>query len=252
MSFDQPRLRGNAEAREGPYPLGEIPDSVVNRICRMVVHRLAVGATDISGQDFADIFAKSIGGIHLDKRSGITDIVLENCSWSAKTVKVRNPFKAKSVRLISGRNSPDFSYDIPNPRENLSESGKAILNVWNRRLNQSLHEYEDLRVVVFLRNMSELKFALLEYEATRFVPNDYEWKENDSKNKNFEAREKDSGRHCFTWQPHGSQFTVIKTIPGSIRRFKIKRHPGLIEPDKILEAIDYSDEWIEYVSDEPD
>lgn len=214
----------------------------------MVVHRLAVGATDISGRDFADIFAVSIGGVHMDKPSGITDIVLENCSWSAKTVKHVNPFKAKSVRLISGRNSPDFSYDIQNPRENLTESGRAILNVWNKRLNQSLHEYEDLRVVDFLRNMSKLEFTLFEYEATRFIPENYEWKENDSENKNFEAREKNTGKHCFTWQPHGSQFTIIKAIPGSARRFRLNRHPGLIEPEKILTAIDYSDDWIDYVT----
>ena len=55
--MNQLRLRGKANRRSGPYPLGEIPDAVLVRIGKQVVHRLAVGLGDITGDDFGTIFA---------------------------------------------------------------------------------------------------------------------------------------------------------------------------------------------------
>lgn len=241
----RPRLRGKARAREGLYPLGEFPDDVVIGIGRSLVHRLAVGQRNITGDDFAVIFAGAINGEHRGQPLGVTDVIWNNCSWSAKTVQSGKPFTMPQVRLISGRNSPKYSYGISDPLHNIAATGDAVLQIWNQRVNQSLAEFEDLRMVVLIRNMSKLEFTLFEYEATRYASADYEWKLN--KEENLVGHDKVTGKHCFTWQPHGSQFTVLKDVPGSAYRFRIKRHPGILDPEHILRLVRFEESWIQRV-----
>jgi hypothetical protein len=56
------KLRGKSKRRtdSGPYPLGEFPASVAVEMGRHIVHRLAVGHADITGDDFGGIFAAAI------------------------------------------------------------------------------------------------------------------------------------------------------------------------------------------------
>jgi len=242
MSPPKPKLRGSGPARNEPYPLGEFFDDIEVSISKQMVHRLAVGQANISGDDFGQIFANGIGGEHRLKPLGITDVTWEDCSWSCKTVQATYPFKQPVVRLISGRNSPDYSYNISDPREDVHATGTAVLNIWNHRVNQSLHDYEDLRVVVLMRNMDTLEFTLFEYEAGRYSPGDYYWTINPRGN--FEGSRHTDDEHCFTWQPHGSQFTVLKHVPGSAIKFRINRHPGLLEPEHVLQLVRFSPDWV--------
>lgn len=243
---EPPKLRGKSRARESLYPLSEFPNDVVIGIGRLIVHRLAIGVADISGDDFAGIFAVAISGEHRAKPLGITDVTWQNCSWSAKTVKSNKPFTQQQVRLITGRNSPNFSYGISDALKDIAVTGEAVLNIWNQRVNQSLNEFDDLRIVVLVRNMNDLEFTLFEYEAGRYTPGDYEWRLN--KEENLEGYDKIYKNHCFTWQPHGAQFTVIKTIPGSAYRFRIKRHPGILEPQHVLNLVHFKEDWIERIN----
>lgn len=245
MSSERPKLRGKAKARNERYPLGEIPDSVVINVGRLIVHRLAVGHADITGDDFGGIFASAIGGEHFYKPIGVTDVVWDGCSWSVKTVGAKEPFKQTTVRLITGRNSPVYSYGITDPLANVGNTGAAVLNVWNERVNQSFNDHDDLRVVVLMRNMDTLEFALFEYEAGRYTSEDYEWRVNAHGNLEGYVRGKDI--HCFTWQPHGSQFTVIKQVPGSAYKFRITKRPGIIDPQRILASVGFDEKWIERV-----
>lgn len=116
------------------------------------------------------------------------------------------------------------------------------MSIWNARVNEAFGEFSDLRIAVLIRNVENREFVLFEEEAQRFVPENFEWKLN--KNRNFEGYDVRNGEHCFTWQSHGGQFTVIKTIPGSARRFSIVSDIPKIDPASVLNAIDYSDEWI--------
>lgn len=111
--MDHPRLRdtGRLHSKE-LYPLGEIPDVIIQKIGRHFVFLLCTGRKDITGTDWADAFAEAVGGKHLDSPVGIADVVVDNMAWSMKTVKHADPFAAKTVRLISGRCSPDYSYGI--------------------------------------------------------------------------------------------------------------------------------------------
>src|SRR5690349_6541410 len=111
----EPRLRGQSKRRSGPHPLGQIPPALAVGIGRQIVHRLAVGQADITGDDFGTILAKSIGGTHRGKPLGIADVVWEDCAWSVKTVQSNSPFEAASIRVISGRNDVNYSFGIKDP-----------------------------------------------------------------------------------------------------------------------------------------
>jgi hypothetical protein len=242
---NNPRLKGNAKRRSGPYPLAEFPPSLAVEIGKRIVHRLAVGHADITGDDFGGIFAGAIGGNHRGRPLGIADVTWNGCAWSVKTIQDKNPFTQTRVRVISGRNSPVYSSGINDPFADIQATGAAVLNVWNARLNESLNEHDDLRIFVLVRNMATLEFTIIEYEAVRYVSSEYYWEKNAQGN--FEGFSRETRTHRFTWQPHGSQFTVIHHVPGSAYRFKITKHPGMIEQRDILNLIHFEDNWIQPV-----
>jgi hypothetical protein len=51
------------------------------------VYNFAVGKSDISGEDWGDIFAKAVDGGHLSSPVGLADVVLEGQAWSVKSVR---------------------------------------------------------------------------------------------------------------------------------------------------------------------
>ncbi len=87
------------------------------------MHRMCVGQSDITGDDFGTIFAEAIGGTHRESPLGIADVVLDGNAWSIKTIKSDTPFLQKDTRLISGRISPDYSLGIENPHANIEDTG---------------------------------------------------------------------------------------------------------------------------------
>ena len=110
------------------------------------------------------------------------DVVLDNCCWGAKTVFASsNIERQQTVRLISGRNSPTYSYGV-------------------------------------------------------------------DKLTGEEGDEKSSGKHKFTWQPSGSQFTIIEDIPEKRLHISVKK-PEKVAKEKILEAVNFDSSWYRIVSD---
>ncbi len=147
------------------------------------------------------------------------------------------------MRLISGRCSPDYSFGISDPRRNIEHTGRAVLAIWNKRVNEGMDEHADLRIVVLVRNMRSREFVLFEEPATRFVPDNYGWEFN--KGGNLEGFDKGTGEHCFTWQPHGGQFTNLRAVPASARRFSIGPRVSLVEVHQILAYVGFRDDWVE-------
>ena len=240
--MSKPRLRGNAPRRDEPYPLGEIPDRVIVEVGRQLVHRIAVGQADISGDDFGTIFANAVGGEHRASPLGIADVVKSSCAWSVKTVKAKVPTARRTVRLVSGRNSPDYSFGITDARADLAKTGSAVLSIWNARVNEVLSRFNDLRIVVLVRNFDDRKFLLFENEARRYATSEYEWRTNERNN--LEGVERLTKTHRFTWQPTGSQFTVIREVPASARSFAINVDVPQIQAETVLSAIGYEQSWI--------
>jgi hypothetical protein len=242
---DGTRLRGNKTRLHGAWPLGSFPRKVIVGVGRQMVHRMAIGLSDITGDDFGTIFANAIEGVHRESPLGIADVLLNGNAWSVKTIKAKSPFEQKNVRLISGRNSPDYSLGIENPHTDLQATGKAILAVWNSRINESLSEHDDLRIAVLIRNFESKEFVLFEENANRYAADDFVWKKNDRGN--FEGHDKATDEHCFTWQPHGAQFTIIRHVPGSAIKFFINRNAPLIEAEHILRLAKFEESWVEIV-----
>ena len=242
MSSEELRLRGKAKRRHEEFPLGDIPDNVIMGIARQFVHRLAIGHLDITGDDFGTIFGESIGGKHLASPLGIADVVKGSAAWSVKTVKDKKPHEANRVRLISGRNSPDYSMGISDPRADPSDTGKAVLRIWNARVNEALDSYNDLRVFILVRNFTTRQFMVFEEEALRFTHADYKWSFNTRGN--LEGYDVTTGEHQFTWQPHGSQFTIIRHVPAHARMFSINRDVPLIQMEHVLKLANFDEDWI--------
>ena len=80
-------------------------------------------------------------------------------------------------------------------------------------------------------------------DVKEYDPNNYEWREN--ARDNFEGIDKSTGRHAFTWQPHGSQFTILYEVPNHAVKFTIKK-PGMIDPAVLKKAIGFDKDWITF------
>ena len=244
----QPRLKGSSGAHQGPWPVGAVPDKVLYVLGREIVHWRATGNADLTGDKFGDMFAEAVGGEHFAKPLGLGDVVNNGTAWSLKTVKKRNIRNSKIERFISGRNSPDFSLGITDPRKDSEATGRAVLAVWNKRLNDSLDEFNELRLACLIRDYELRDFCLFEQPLTLFPTGDYTWRFEalmKGANKNLQGYEKATGEHCFTWQPHGGQFTVKRVVPGSAKYFRIVKNVPLHAKESILKWIGYRSNWIE-------
>ena len=196
-----PRLRDSHRLITSElYPLNEIPDDIIINIAGYFVYLLYMGRKDLTGSDWGDAFAKAIGGVHLDSPVGIADVVKGKMAWSMKTVKTKNPLTCKNVRLISGRCSPDYSYGISDPHEDIEKTGRAVLNIWNERINIALDHYNPIRTMVLIRSEDGLNYCLFEEGIRRFPSNEYIWEVN--KNGNLIGKSIETGEPKFTWQPH--------------------------------------------------
>lgn len=209
----QPRLRDSRNLILELYPINKVPIELINKFGADIVYMLYTGRKD-------------------------------KTAWSMKTVKATNPFNAKTVRLISGRCSPDYSYGIEDPHDDIQRTGEAVLSIWNSRVDIALNHYPRVRVCVLIRNNDMTSFSLYEEYLEHFNLSNYEWIEN--KNSNLEGINKHTGIKEFVWQPHGSQFTILSPVPEDAIKFKIKK-PELLPQDEALASIGFDSSWIEII-----
>ncbi len=159
----------------------------------------------------------------------------------------KHPFTQKTIRAISGRNDIKFSFDFNgDPSLDPQATGRMVLSIWNSRVEESLSEFEELRIFVMVRDMNALEFTLFEIEAPRYIVDDYQWTVN--KNGNFCGFEKATGRQCFTWQKGGTQFTVHHLIPPSSYKFRITQRPVTLEEHQVIHLSRFQDSWVQKVS----
>ena len=200
----------------------------------------------LEGEDWEEIFARSIGANWTPSNVGLDDIQYGNMAWGAKTVKNQNPFDVRHLRLISGRNSPTFSFHtrsiLNTPPDEL---GEMVLEIWNARVDDVRSRFATLRTVVLVKSDNLLETSVFEINTIRYTIDDYYWQWNERKN--LEGYEKSTNIHRFTWQPHGSQFTIIEDVPDHLLKIRIKR-PPLVKTSSVLEGIGYDDSWVEILS----
>lgn len=233
-----PKLRTVRGVKE-PYPLGEFPKGFVHVVAGEISAALAIGRMDIEGKDWEQIFAKAIGAVWKPSVVGLDDILIPKLSaaWGAKTVKNNHPFTATRLRLISGRNSPTYSYDVSDIRaQDPAQLGKLVVGIWNERVAALYKKYKTLRTVVLIKGPQFKEIAIFEVPTIRYNPNEYNWSWN--RRNNLVATDED-GKSKFTWQPHGSQFTIHETVPDNAINVEIDPPPLIA--DKILETIGFNE-----------
>lgn len=129
--------------------------------------------------------------------------------------------------------------------DDIQKTGSAVLSIWNARVDETLDEFDELRVVVMIRNFESKQFLIFEEEAQRYIPSEFEWQYNDKRN--LEGVEKSTGERKFTWQFHGSQFTVHRAVPVSARKFQINTDIPTLDSSAVLKEIGYSQAWVELI-----
>lgn len=242
----RPKLRDSKQLKTHElYPLNVFPDDLITRIGSYLVYLIYIGRKDISGSDWGDAFADSIGGKHLDSPVGIADVVYDKCCWSMKTVKHTNPHTCENIRLISGRCSPDYSYGITDPHSDIQRTGEAVLGIWNERVNIATDHFSQVRTGILVRSSDLLTYKLFEEETRRYRTTDYHW----TVNSNGNLIGLDCNNHIrFTWQPHGSQFTVHTSVPKEAVKFKLRMPPKLNKED-VLKVIDFDFGWVNIIKE---
>ncbi|OQY25576.1 MAG: hypothetical protein B6244_14880 [Candidatus Cloacimonetes bacterium 4572_55] len=236
-----PRLR-TVDKVKPPYPLNKFPENFGYNLGREIVYLLATKSTpDLRGSDWEQIFATSINAEWKPSNVGLDDVVLGSCAWSAKSVKNKNPKTVKRVRLISGRNSPAYSFDETNLDADPNELGGLVLDIWNERVSSIREKFKHLRTVVLIKSDDLLTLAVFEFETIRYDPELFFWKWN--KNNNLEGYDKEEQKHRFTWQRHGSQFTIIEEVPDDCLLIETKKPPKL-EKEAVLKTLDFDKTWV--------
>lgn len=242
MSTKTPKLR-TVEKVKPPYELNQFSNDFGFKLGEEIIYRLAVKSTpSIEGEEWEEIFANCIGAEWKPSNIGLDDVVLGSCAWGAKTVKASNPSIQKNVRLISGRNSPVYSFDDKDYiNHDPNKIGEMILSIWNERVSSIREKYKHLRTIVLLKSQSLEEVVVFEFDTIRYDPELYSWKWNS--NKNLEGYENKGKNHVFTWQPHGSQFTIIENIPIDRLIVRIKVPPQMKKGD-VFKIIGFDKDWI--------
>ena len=174
---------------------------------------------------------------------GLDDVVLDNCCWGAKTVFAgsKDISKQKVVRLVSGRNSLTFSFGVDRiTSENPNVIGKMVLDIWNERVSAVRQIFKFVRTVVLVKAKDFSEYLIFELDTVRYDHELYSFKWN--KNNNLEGYDKAADIHKFTWQPSGSQFTIIEEIPEEKLHIKVKK-PELIDKETLLKTVKFDSSW---------
>jgi hypothetical protein len=225
------------------FPINEFPKDFPFLLGKELIYLLASkGKPELEGSDWENIFANCIGAEWKPSNVGLDDVVMRNTAWGAKTVKATKPSEQKKVRLISGRNSPTYSFgeriDID---ANPNTIGEFVLDIWNERVSFIREKFKHVRTVVLMKSNDLSEVVVFEFETIRYDNELYKWEWN--KNNNLIGIDKKTNEHKFTWQPHGSQFTIVEEVPEKCLIIKIKQ-PDPLDKEQILSALGVDETWI--------
>lgn len=101
--------------------------------------------------------------------------------------------------------------------------------------------FKHLRFVVLLKSNDLSEIVVFEFGTVRYDHELYKWEWNT--NNNLVGTHKKTGEHCFTWQPHRSQFTTVEDVSEKCLVIKIKQ-PKTLDKDQILKALGFDKSWV--------
>lgn len=243
--MSEPRLRTVNRVTPPPFDKNKFPSRFLEKLGAEIAYMEATKDTmSLEGSEWEQIFATCIGAKWVPSNVGLDDVQLDSCCWSAKTVYGQtNLGRQKQVRLISGRNSPIYSYGDGEITTDADPNhvGGLVLGIWNDRISAIREQFKYTRTVVLVKSKDFTDFLLFETDAIRYDPELFYFKWNNRGN--LEGYYKADHKHKFTWQPHGSQFTIIEEIPQERLHFQIKK-PNKLDKEAVLRGIGYSKDWV--------
>jgi len=239
----EPRIR-TARRGYGVHKLNDLSRDVLLSIGKsLTYYRLLRGDGGLAGEEWERIFAKAVGGTWEKSNVGLEDVVKGSTCWGAKTVKCSNPYGQQVIRLIVGRNSLDYSLGISDPRSHdPQEVGTGVLAIWNMRVNTVGSKFHDMRFAILVRSDTLEENAIFEDDVRVVDPREVEWRWN--KRSNLEGWA--GGSHLFTWQPHGSQFTMIRQVPPKVHKVRLRLPANVrtLDEESLLAGVGWSEEWV--------
>jgi len=237
-----PKLR-TVNKSVSAFPLNEFPKDFPFLLGKELIYLLASkGKPELEGSEWESIFATCIGADWKPSNVGLDDVVMGNTAWGAKTVKATKPSAQKRVRLISGRNSPNYSFgERSDQKADPILIGKLVLEIWNERVSAIREKFKHLRTIVLLKSNDLSEVVVFEFDTIRYDFELFQWEWN--KNNNLVGTNIKTGKHSFTWQPHGSQFTIIEEVPARSLVIKIKQ-PEKLHKEEVLKALGFDKSWI--------
>lgn len=244
MAKRSPKLR-TVNKSIAAYPLNQFNSEFPYLLGQEIVYLLASkGRADLEGSEWEQIFATCIGAEWKPSNVGLDDVVMGNTAWGAKTVKslIKDFKNLKQIRLISGRNSPVYSYGgTIDTTADPNVIGEQILEIWNERVSAVREKFKNLRTIVLVKSSDLSQVAVFEFDTIRYDPELYNFIWNSRGN--LEGFSKGEELKRFTWQPHGSQFTIHEPVPEQTLIIKIKK-PEPLDKEKILGAIGFDKSWV--------
>lgn len=241
--MNAPRLR-TVNKVTAPFELNRFPAQFVDTFAREIVYMMATKhAMSLEGNEWEQIFAACVGADWKPSNVGLDDVVFKNCCWGAKTVfaSAKDICKQKNVRLVSGRNSPTFSFGIDRiTSENPDVIGRMVLDIWNERVSAVRELFKFVRTVVLVKSKDYSQYLIFELDTVRYDHELYCFRWN--KNNNLEGYDRETDVHRFTWQPSGSQFTIIEKIPSQRVHIEVKR-PERLDKETVLQAVGFDRGW---------
>jgi hypothetical protein len=97
-----------------------------------------------------------------------------------------------------------------------------------------------------VKSKDYLNYLVFEVDTVRYDPELFYFKWNT--NMNLEGYDKSTNEHRFTWQPSGSQFTILENIPEKRLHIEVKR-PKILDKDTVLKTLKFDNTWYNIVSD---
>lgn len=217
----------------------------VSQLSKELFFSLVDSMSDVLSENkFAKILA-ACGNTTVCNAYDWSGVVVDDSYYRTVVVWNPQPYTVKHIRLISGRNSPDYSFNIENVHtEDPDKLGEMILGIWNARITDVRKKFATTRTVVLIKGEDLSTVSVFEEEALKFLPEEYEWEWNQKGN--LEGYLKGTDVKKFTWQPHGSQFTITTNVPDNRLKLRIKR-PPLLDREEVLEQLKFDPSWIEIV-----
>ena len=162
----------------------------------------------------------------------------------ARCFRVRHTFEIHHVSLANTLHLPvDYDKAVGECAADPNSLGAMILEAWNKSLT-IVCGFDEERFSVLFAGMDSPCAVFFEVPIVSFEPSEYVWEWNEDGG--LDGYEKETDVQRFTWQPHGSQFTVISRVPDNRLKLRIKQ-PPLLDRDAVLTQLKFDPSWVEIV-----